>query len=81
MHTAIKNSIHCKCSNWLCIVFAGYNFDLSNLKKTGTEEPYKISTKDYNYFINVCGPLTKSPCGESGQKNAGVCQQRKDTPS
>ncbi|KAI5938484.1 Cation-independent mannose-6-phosphate receptor [Manis javanica] len=57
-----------------CTVFdsqAGFSFDLSLLtKKNGS---YKIETKKYDFYINVCGPVSGSPC----QQDSGACQVAK----
>ncbi|XP_053447080.1 cation-independent mannose-6-phosphate receptor [Nycticebus coucang] len=54
-----------------CTVFdsqAGFSFDLSPLtKKTGA---YKVETKQYEYYINVCGALSVDSC----QPDSGACQ-------
>ncbi|KAL4699646.1 hypothetical protein H8957_000590 [Semnopithecus entellus] len=57
-----------------CTVFdsqAGFSFDLSPLtKKNGA---YKVETKKYDFYINVCGPVSVSPC----QPDSGACQVAK----
>ncbi|XP_006882881.1 PREDICTED: cation-independent mannose-6-phosphate receptor [Elephantulus edwardii] len=50
---------------------AGFSFDLSPLtKKTGD---YKVETEEYDFYINVCGPVTMAACGS----NSGACQVAK----
>ncbi|KAK2501049.1 hypothetical protein MC885_011037 [Smutsia gigantea] len=57
-----------------CTVFdsqAGFSFDLSLLtKKNGS---YKIETEKYDFYINVCGAVSGSPC----QQDSGACQVAK----
>ncbi|KAI4887672.1 hypothetical protein NFI96_014869 [Prochilodus magdalenae] len=43
---------------------AGFSFDLTPLRKTGGSY-YNISDGKYDYFINVCGNMTKCP-GSAG---------------
>ncbi len=59
-------------------VFAGFSFDLSSLK---AETFYKLSPEgqSHDYYINVCAPVTGSPCHSEDGKAVGVCQvQRAD---
>ncbi|XP_029327247.1 cation-independent mannose-6-phosphate receptor [Mus caroli] len=50
---------------------AGFSFDLSLLtKKNGA---YKVETEKYDFYINVCGPVSVDPC----QSNSGACQVAK----
>ncbi|XP_075719002.1 cation-independent mannose-6-phosphate receptor [Rhinoderma darwinii] len=50
---------------------AGFYFDLSPLtKKT---ESYNIVTDTYDFYINVCGNVTKQPC----EADSGACQVTK----
>ncbi|XP_014444729.1 cation-independent mannose-6-phosphate receptor [Tupaia chinensis] len=57
-----------------CTVFdsqAGFSFDLSLLtKKNGA---YRVETEKYDFYINVCGPVSASPC----PPDAGACQVAK----
>uniref|UniRef100_A0A673TKJ8 Cation-independent mannose-6-phosphate receptor n=1 Tax=Suricata suricatta TaxID=37032 RepID=A0A673TKJ8_SURSU len=57
-----------------CTVFdsqAGFSFDLSPLtKKNGA---YKVETEKYDFYINVCGAVSVSPC----QPGSGACQVSK----
>ncbi|XP_077611202.1 cation-independent mannose-6-phosphate receptor [Crocuta crocuta] len=57
-----------------CTVFdsqAGFSFDLSPLtKKNGA---YKVETKKYDFYINVCGAVSVSSC----QPGSGACQVSK----
>uniref|UniRef100_A0A8C4YYE4 Insulin-like growth factor 2 receptor n=1 Tax=Gadus morhua TaxID=8049 RepID=A0A8C4YYE4_GADMO len=55
---------------------AGFSFDLSPLRKTDGGY-YNVSTPDYEYYVNVCGPLTTARC----PKNAGSCQVDKSSNS
>ena len=48
---------------------AGFSFDLSPLRRPDGGY-YNISTPDYDYHINVCGPLATARC----PANAGSCQ-------
>ncbi|KAL3881276.1 hypothetical protein ACJMK2_027732 [Sinanodonta woodiana] len=54
---------------------AGYNFDMSRL--TMPSGSY-YQTKDgvYDYFINVCGPLTGTLCDNGAVSNPGICQTK-----
>ncbi|XP_041350855.1 cation-independent mannose-6-phosphate receptor-like [Gigantopelta aegis] len=69
-----KTGTHCK-------VFddeAGYHFDLSRLtKKTG--EYYSVTDKSrtYDYFLNVCGPVTGTRC-DNGHVPTAACQVKKN---
>lgn len=50
---------------------AGFSFDLSLLtKKNGA---YKVETDKYDFYINVCGPVSVNLC----QSNSGACQVAK----
>ncbi|XP_037376580.1 cation-independent mannose-6-phosphate receptor isoform X2 [Talpa occidentalis] len=57
-----------------CSVFdsqAGFSFDLLPLmKKNGA---YKVETEKYDFYINVCGPVTADLC----PPNSGACQVTK----
>ena len=57
-------------------VGAGYSIDLSLLRKTGPNAFYNMTTPDnrYNFYINVCGPTTGSPCTANGKTDSAVCQ-------
>ncbi|XP_007943478.1 cation-independent mannose-6-phosphate receptor [Orycteropus afer afer] len=48
---------------------AGFSFDLSPLAKTSG---YKVETEEYDFYINVCGPVTLNSC-----ENSGACQVAK----
>lgn len=48
---------------------AGFSFDLSPLSKPDGGN-YSLTSGNYNYFINVCGPVKAAGCPE----NAGACQ-------
>ncbi|XP_004449849.1 cation-independent mannose-6-phosphate receptor isoform X2 [Dasypus novemcinctus] len=57
-----------------CTVFdsqAGFSFDLSLLKKKNGG--HKVETEKYDFYLNVCGPLTVDPC----PTNSGACQVAK----
>jgi hypothetical protein len=64
------------CHDWpdipvLCLCYSGFSFDLSLLtKKNGA---YKVETEKYDFYINVCGPVSMDPC----QSNSGACQVAK----
>ncbi|XP_052025662.1 cation-independent mannose-6-phosphate receptor isoform X3 [Apodemus sylvaticus] len=50
---------------------AGFSFDLSLLtKKNGA---YKVETEKYDFYINVCGPVSVGSC----PANSGACQVSK----
>lgn len=56
------------CIPWLVL---GFSFDLTPLtKKNGA---YKVGTEKYDFYINVCGPVSVQPC----QPNSGACQVAK----
>ncbi|XP_055982014.1 cation-independent mannose-6-phosphate receptor isoform X3 [Sorex fumeus] len=58
-----------------CTVFdpeAGFSFDLSSLKKKNGS--YKVETSKYDFYINVCGPVTAGAC----QAGWGACQVAKN---
>lgn len=49
----------------------GFSFDLSPLTKKN--DAYKVETEKYDFYINVCGPVSMDPC----QPNSGACQVAK----
>ncbi|KAM9355931.1 cation-independent mannose-6-phosphate receptor [Pholidichthys leucotaenia] len=51
---------------------AGFSFDLSPLTKSDGSS-YNLSSGNYNYSINVCGPVKVEGCPEK----AGACQVEK----
>lgn len=51
---------------------AGFSFDLSPLSKPNGGY-YNLTSGNYNYYINVCGPVTAASC----PPKAGVCQSDK----
>ncbi|CAG5960595.1 unnamed protein product, partial [Menidia menidia] len=53
---------------------AGFSFDLSPLTKPDGGF-YNLTSGDYNYFINVCGPVKIGSCPE----RAGACQEEKSS--
>ncbi|KAK0149277.1 Cation-independent mannose-6-phosphate receptor [Merluccius polli] len=55
---------------------AGFSFDLSPLRKADGGY-YSISNLKYDYYVNVCGPLTATHCPEK----AGSCQVDKSSKS
>ena len=58
-------------------VFTGFNFDLSPLKKNG--ESYKVTNdKEFDFLLNVCGPVNGTKCDSSGITGPGICQVKKD---
>nr|XP_020473896.1 cation-independent mannose-6-phosphate receptor isoform X2 [Monopterus albus] len=50
---------------------AGFSFDLSPLSKVNGGF-YNLTSEDYNYYINVCGPVNVTNCPEK----AGACQAK-----
>ena len=54
----------CFCSS------AGFSFDLSPLTK---KDGYKVETEKYDFYINVCAPLSLGSC----QPGSGACQVSK----
>lgn len=50
---------------------AGFSFDLSSLRKKNGS--YKVETDKYEFYINVCGPVTAGAC----QAGWGACQVSK----
>lgn len=55
----------------LFLCYSGFSFDLSLLtKKNGA---YKVETDKYDFYINVCGPVSVNLC----QSNSGACQVAK----
>lgn len=50
---------------------AGFSFDLSALRKKNGS--YKVETDKYEFYINVCGPVTAGAC----QAGWGACQVAK----
>lgn len=50
---------------------AGFSFDLSSLRKKNGS--YKVETDKYEFYINVCGPVTAGAC----QAGWGACQVAK----
>ena len=62
------------------VLIPGFSFDLSPLKKTG--DFYKITTDpEYDYTLNVCGPVTGTKCDDSDITNPGICQVKKGASS
>ena len=56
---------------YVTVSVLGFSFDLSPLtKKNGA---YKVETEKYDFYINVCGPVSMDPC----QPNSGACQVAK----
>ncbi|XP_076026629.1 cation-independent mannose-6-phosphate receptor [Genypterus blacodes] len=53
---------------------AGFSFDLSPLSKPEGGF-YNLSSNNYDYYINVCGPVHASTCAE----RAGACQVEKSS--
>ncbi|XP_037100637.1 cation-independent mannose-6-phosphate receptor [Syngnathus acus] len=49
---------------------AGFSFDLSPLTKANGGY-YNLTNDNYDYYINVCGPVTVANCPEK----AGACQE------
>ncbi|XP_053769591.1 cation-independent mannose-6-phosphate receptor [Desmodus rotundus] len=49
---------------------AGFSFDLSPLTK---KDGYKVETEKYDFYINVCAPLSLGSC----QPGSGACQVSK----
>ncbi|KAF6114200.1 insulin like growth factor 2 receptor [Phyllostomus discolor] len=49
---------------------AGFSFDLSPLTK---KDGYKVETEQYDFYINVCAPLSPGPC----PPGTGACQVSK----
>ncbi|XP_024912478.1 cation-independent mannose-6-phosphate receptor isoform X2 [Cynoglossus semilaevis] len=52
---------------------AGFSFDLSPLTKVGGF--YNLTRANYDYYINVCGPVKVANCNEK----AGACQVEKSS--
>ncbi|XP_068926465.1 cation-independent mannose-6-phosphate receptor [Petaurus breviceps papuanus] len=50
---------------------AGFSFDLSPLTKKNGD--YFVGTEKYNFYINVCGPVSQNIC----PPNSGACQVEK----
>ena len=50
-----------------------YQFDLTPLRKSDSD--YKVTYKDYDYYINVCGPLQESGRCDLGT-GVGACQAK-----
>ncbi|KAL6096173.1 igf2r [Pungitius sinensis] len=48
---------------------AGFSFDLSPLSKANGSF-YNLTSDNYDYYINVCGPVKAASCPEK----AGICQ-------
>lgn len=55
---------------------AGFSFDLSPLSKPDGGY-YNVTNGNYDYYINVCGPVTAAKC----PAKAGVCQSDKSSSS
>ena len=57
------------------ILFAGFKFDLSPLKKL-TGPFYNVSDgRSHDYLINVCGPVSGTKCDSlQGVTGTGICQ-------
>ncbi|KAM4522347.1 cation-independent mannose-6-phosphate receptor isoform 2-T2 [Odontesthes bonariensis] len=53
---------------------AGFSFDLSPLTKPDGSF-YNLTNGNYNYYINVCGPVKAATCPEK----AGACQVEKSS--
>ncbi|XP_054616857.1 cation-independent mannose-6-phosphate receptor [Dunckerocampus dactyliophorus] len=53
---------------------AGFSFDLSPLSKADGGF-YNLTNDNYDYYINVCGPVKAATCPE----NAGACQVEKSS--
>ncbi|XP_061560975.1 cation-independent mannose-6-phosphate receptor isoform X1 [Phycodurus eques] len=53
---------------------AGFSFDLSPLTKADGGY-YNLTNDNYDYYINVCGPVTAATCPEK----AGACQVEKSS--
>ncbi|XP_049613817.1 cation-independent mannose-6-phosphate receptor isoform X2 [Syngnathus scovelli] len=53
---------------------AGFSFDLSPLTKANGGY-YNLTNDNYDYYINVCGPVTVATCPEK----AGACQVEKSS--
>ncbi|XP_067674216.1 cation-independent mannose-6-phosphate receptor-like isoform X2 [Haliotis asinina] len=67
-----------------CKVFdddAGYSFDVSRLTKPAGKY-YKVSDskQEYDFLLNVCGPVTGTKC-DVGHTNTAVCQVKKSDDS
>ncbi|XP_053300759.1 cation-independent mannose-6-phosphate receptor [Pleuronectes platessa] len=52
---------------------AGFSFDLSPLSKNGSF--YNLTSGNYDYYINVCGPVKAADC----PGKAGACQVEKSS--
>ncbi|AWP20381.1 putative cation-independent mannose-6-phosphate receptor [Scophthalmus maximus] len=52
---------------------AGFSFDLSPLSKDGGF--YNLTSGNYDYYVNVCGPVKAANCPEK----AGACQVEKSS--
>ncbi|XP_048456907.1 cation-independent mannose-6-phosphate receptor-like [Rhincodon typus] len=48
---------------------AGFVYDLSPLTKQNSS--YQVKSETYNFYINVCGNVSKDGC----EKNSGACQE------
>ncbi|XP_059504404.1 cation-independent mannose-6-phosphate receptor isoform X2 [Stegostoma tigrinum] len=48
---------------------AGFVYDLSPLTKQNSS--YQVKSKTYNFYLNVCGNVSKDGC----EKNSGACQE------
>ena len=58
-------------------IFSGFTFDLSPLRKVGGF--YKVTNdKDFDFLLNVCGPLTGTKCDASNITDPGICQVKKE---
>lgn len=62
-------AVHCSSPLTICCCSTGFSFDLSPLSKANGGF-YNISSKDYEYYINVCGNVAVANCPEK----AGACQ-------
>lgn len=52
-------------------------FDLNPLQKEG--RPYKIDVGEYEYYINVCGPIKGTPCNNKTDiQDPAACQAKKN---
>nr|CAB3255509.1 cation-independent mannose-6-phosphate receptor [Phallusia mammillata] len=61
-----------------CIVSdeeSGLTFDLRRLTKSTKEPMYKVSTAQYDYFLNVCDKLSGTPCNNNDKTGRpATCQ-------